>query len=172
MIALQAQTEHLKFMGIPLNGTITQFQAKLTAKGIKPNSELNKRLGVGCRAFTGTFSGEKAEFFVYYNDRTKIVYRAKAVIECMDGEKGEMKQKDFKDLLNRKYPGAFSEQGEQDGHPTFMLLLPNSQNNYLGSIGLYISNSGYSFIDTVSLHIDYTDGTNAAANENNNMDDL
>ena len=172
MIALQAQTEHLKFMGIPLNGTITQFQSKLSAKGIKPNSELNKRLAVGCRAFTGTFSGEKAGFYVYYNDRTKIVYRAKAVIDYENGERGEMKLNDFKDLLLKKYPEAVTEQGEQDGHPTFMLLLPNRQNNYLGSISLYISNSGYSFIDTVGLHIDYTDGTNAVANESNNMDDL
>ena len=39
-----AQKEHLKFMGIPLNGTITQFQNKLAAKGIKVDSKLNKNL--------------------------------------------------------------------------------------------------------------------------------
>ena len=34
-ITIHAQTEHAKFMGIPINGTITQFQQKLQAKGIQ-----------------------------------------------------------------------------------------------------------------------------------------
>ena len=34
-ILTQAQTEHMKFMGIPLNGSITAFQTKLQAKGIR-----------------------------------------------------------------------------------------------------------------------------------------
>ena len=32
-----AQAEHLKFMGIPLTGTITQFQQKLATKGVTHN---------------------------------------------------------------------------------------------------------------------------------------
>ena len=30
-----AQTEHATFMGIPINGTITQFHQKIVAKGAK-----------------------------------------------------------------------------------------------------------------------------------------
>ena len=82
-IMIQAQTEHLKFMGIPLDGSITAFQNKLQAKGIKYDAEGSRLLKVGCRCFKGTFSGEEADFYVYYNERTKIVYRAKAVIKCL-----------------------------------------------------------------------------------------
>ena len=64
-----AQKEpHLKFMGIPLDGTINQFQSKLTAKGIRVDVALNKNIGVGARAFKGTFSGKDAQVFVYYDE--------------------------------------------------------------------------------------------------------
>ena len=72
--------QHMKFMGIPLDGTITTFTTKLQAKGVKisPN---NSKSGAGCRWFVGSFFGQSAEIYVYYNPTTKIVYRAKAVIE-------------------------------------------------------------------------------------------
>ena len=88
-MCIQAQTEHLKFMGIPLTGSITAFQEKLKAKGIEYDAEGSRQIKVGCRCFKGSFSGEKANFYVYYNEKTKIVYRAKAVITCLSKEKGE-----------------------------------------------------------------------------------
>ena len=63
---MYAQTEHMKFMGIPLNGTISSFQSKLLSKGIKYDEVLSRHLGVGCRCFNGNFSGEKANIYVYY----------------------------------------------------------------------------------------------------------
>lgn len=55
----QESKEHLKFMGIELNGTIADFQTKLLAKGltISPQSKLQP---TGIRVFDGTFSGEDA----------------------------------------------------------------------------------------------------------------
>lgn len=45
-------------------------------------------IGAGCRCFGGgTFSGEEAKLYVYYNAKTKIVYRAKAVIERNSDDK-------------------------------------------------------------------------------------
>ena len=73
------QAHHLKFMCIPLNGTITQFQQKLTAKGVKHNKQTSQMIPAGVRAFNGTFAGEKADIYVYYNLSSKVVYRAKAV---------------------------------------------------------------------------------------------
>ena len=102
-IILHAQTEHLKFMGIPLNGSITAFQSKLQAKGIRYDAEGSRQLKVGCRCFKGSFSNEKADFYVYYNEKTKIVYRAKAVITCLSKEKGEDKFYSFKGMLKSKY---------------------------------------------------------------------
>lgn len=77
----QSANGHLKYMGIPITGTITQFQNKLAAKGIKYNQPMSARLDAGTRGFNGTFAGNKVTIFVYYDIRSKIVYRVKSVIE-------------------------------------------------------------------------------------------
>lgn len=172
-IMAQAQTEHLKFMGIPLNGSITAFQTKLQAKGIKYDAEGSRQLKVGCRCFKGSFSGEKANFYVYYNEKSKMVYRAKAVITCLSKEKGEEKFSSFRLMLKSKYSDGYSNDSEQDGHPSLTIIVPDSkQENDLGCVGMYISNPPYSFIDEVYLHIDYEDIANTKVNQVNNMDDL
>lgn len=71
--------EHIKFMGIPMGGTITAFQNKLQAKGLKVSVE-SARMPAGQRGYKGTFSGEQAEILIWFNPRTKIVYRGKAMI--------------------------------------------------------------------------------------------
>ena len=172
MIA-QAQTEHLKFMGIPLNGSITAFQTKLQAKGVRYDAEGSRQLQVGCRCFKGSFSGEKADFYVYYNEKTKVVYRAKAVITCLSKEMGKEKFDSFKSMLKSKYSDGIASDGEQDGHPSLSILVPDSKLvNELGYVGLYITNPPYSFMDEVYLHIDYEDIANRRVNQVNNMDDL
>ena len=54
-MCVPAQADHLKFMGIPLTGTITQFQLKLAAKGVKYDKAMSQQLPTGVRMFNGTF---------------------------------------------------------------------------------------------------------------------
>lgn len=77
LMSITAAAQHMKFMGIPLNGTIAQFTTKLQSKGITI-SPTNKYSGAGCRYFSGSFFGKRAEFYVYYIPSSKLVYRAKA----------------------------------------------------------------------------------------------
>ena len=173
LLSSHAQTEHLKFMGIPLDGSISAFQTKLQAKGIKYDAEGSRQIKVGCRCFKGSFSGEDASFYVYYNEKTKVVYRAKAVITCISKEKGEDKFDLFRSMLKSKYSEGFASDSEQDGHPSFTILVPDSkQEKELGFVGMYFSNPPYSFMDEVYLHIDYEDIANKRVNQVNNMDDL
>lgn len=80
-IASFAQSNvHIKFMGIPVTGTIAQFQAKLVAKGCTYNKVASASISNGTRAFKGTFVGNKVDIYVYYDTNTKIVYRTKAVV--------------------------------------------------------------------------------------------
>lgn len=80
-IASFAQSNvHIKFMGIPITGTIAQFQAKLVAKGCTYNKVASASISNGTRAFKGTFVGNKVDIYVYYDTNTKIVYRTKAVV--------------------------------------------------------------------------------------------
>lgn len=58
-----AQNEHLKFMGIPLDGTIDAFQKKLEAKGVKYDKIISNSIPIGVRGFKGRFAGEDAEIF-------------------------------------------------------------------------------------------------------------
>ena len=168
-----AQTEHLKFMGIPLNGSIDAFQTKLQAKGIKYDAKGSIQLKVGCRCFKGTFSGEKADFYVYYNEKSKIVYRAKAVISCINKEKGEEKFYSFRSMLKSKYSDSVASDDEQDGHPSFSIIVTDSKiERTMGYVGMYITNPPYTFMDEVYLHIDYEDVANKRENQSNNMDDL
>lgn len=172
-LTMQAQKEHLKFMGIPLNGTITTFQTKLQSKGIKYNAKMSAEIKDPCRAFQGVFSGYDATIFVYYNEKTKVVYRAKAVIKYNDKETGESKFSDFKYKLKTKYANAYSYDGEQNDHPSLNMSVPDSkEERYIGTIDLYFTNPQYSFMDEVYLHIDYTDTPNKRVNEKNNLDDL
>lgn len=167
-IAIHAQAKHLKFMGIPLNGTITQFQAKLATKGIAPNNRINQQIPVGGRIFNGTFSGEKASIFVYYNTKSKIVYRAKAVIDYSDSEMVKDKLEYYKELLTRKYTNRADENFEKDGYPAYTLYIGDDEGDFLGTISLYISTYDYEYC----LHIDYEDDINTGLNTSENMDDL
>lgn len=169
-ISINAQTEHVKFMGIPLNGTITQFQQKLQAKGVRYDQVGSREIGSGIRKFTGNFAGMESEIYVYYDDKTKIVYRAKAVIQFSELNHAKSKLEDYKYMLKEKYLSFLSEEGEQDGYPTFLISIADSNyNDIIGNVSLYMSDylSYYYF-----LHIDYYDSANYNKHENKVMDDL
>ena len=105
-LGVMAQTQHMKFMGIPLDGTISAFHQKLVAKGCKHDVEVSNALGAGSRVFIGTFFGEKADIHVYYNAKTKVVYRAKACIERSSEDDIFRKYNEVKSALEEKYPDA------------------------------------------------------------------
>lgn len=165
-LGVMAQTQHMKFMGIPLDGTISAFHQKLVAKGCKPNVEYNKTAPVGARLFIGTFFGEKANIFVYYNAKTKVVYRAKACIQCSSEHDIIWKYNEVKSALEEKYPNAYMSNSEEYGY--------DSVNFYTdqGLIVLYV----YKYDDysetPYSLQIDYFDDVNFKKNENSKMNDL
>lgn len=165
-LGVMAQTQHMKFMGIPLNGTISAFHQKLVAKGCKPNVEYNKTSPVGCRVFIGTFFGEKAEVYVYYNAKTKVVYRAKACILRSSEDDIIREYNEVKSALEEKYPDAYMVKDEYNGYESMHFCTAQ------GEIDLYVSKyDGYSE-NPYSLHIDYIDEVNDKKNENSKMNDL
>lgn len=72
-VTMQGQT-HMKFMGIPLDGTVESFSQKLKAKGINYDAVASKKLSPGAKLYRGTFMGEKAQFVVMFNAKNRIVY--------------------------------------------------------------------------------------------------
>jgi hypothetical protein len=171
LTANSQEQSHMTFMGIPLTGTITQFQAKLAAKGVAYDATTSRSLDVGTRFFKGTFSGKKASIYVYYNEKSKVVYRAKAVISSTDNDVFENNYNYFVNMLSQKYYDAEVNKGTQNNHETVTYLVPNDETalyKYLGTIDVYrTSEYPYQY-----LHIDYTDTVNRIKNNTRNMDDL
>lgn len=168
-LVCQAQTEHMKFMGILLDGTITQFQNKLHAKGYSPNAKLNPHLEAGTRAFTGgTFIGKKADIAVYYDASTKIVHGAKALFEDYTESKAKDEIVYLKELLQKKYPDDVLLDDSKNDLPCFTIITD------LGSVYVYARKnedlSGYPYHFTV--HIEYTDHENLKKHDKSIMDDL
>ena len=73
--------QHLSFEGIPIDGSIENFQAKLASKGIKRDAIASRELPKGQRVFTGKFKGYNSTMTVYYNRKTRLVYKVKSVID-------------------------------------------------------------------------------------------
>lgn len=177
ILAVCVNAQHLKFMGIPLDGSIDNFQAKLTAKGITPQKEYNATSAVGSRAFKGIFCGYEASFHTYYNVRTKVVYRSKACITSNDKDVILRRYREIKDMLDEKYISCYQD-GEQEGFDSYSLLIMKEgyfeckPENSTGTIDLYISVfdgfDGPSYI----LHIDYTDRVNDEKNQVSKSNDL
>lgn len=172
-----AQNGHLKFMGIPLNGSINEFSAKLAAKGIKISTD-SKIFPVGTRSFDGVFMGKKANIYVYYTPSTKIVYRAKACIEYENEDIIKSLYNETKSLLSDKYYG-FEDSGTHNGYEAWELFVSRYPDDKemvwfrcYGNINLYISKYTDTYPTTYTLHIDYTDQINDDKNDNAKQDDL
>lgn len=166
----QEQKEHLKFMGIELNGSISDFQTKLQTKGLTVSPQ-SKQQPTGIRVFDGTFSGEDAQIVVWYNPRTKEVYRAKAVISRYGKDLVEQLMHSMERKLDAKYGTEYKESDEvEDDH-----LQKFVQHSYLvdnGTIDLFIVSTGYSSQSNFFLHVDYKDMENFKKNTQDEMDDL
>lgn len=168
-----AQTEHMKFMGIPINGSISNFQQKLEAKGVKLDKLISPQLPVGMRVYDGVFSGERARIYVYFDEKTKTVYRAKAVIENITKGNAENKFEKFASMLKEKYINGYAKDSEQDGYPSLCIgILEANNEDFLGFVSMYMNNPRDVLDDSVFLHIDYEDEKNSQSHKNNNMDDL
>ena len=165
-LGVMAQTQHMKFMGIPLNGTISAFHQKLVAKGCKHDVEVSNAVGAGGRAFDGTFFGEKANIYVYYNAKTKVVYRAKACIDRSSEDDIIRKYNEVKSALEEKYPNAYMDKREDFGYESLSFYTDQ------GAIGLYVIKYDDVYPTEYTLHIDYTDDVNFKKNENSKMNDL
>lgn len=108
-MAASAQ-QHMKFMGIPLDGTIDNFALKLKAKGVTYNAAKSKAAGSGGRVFSGKFMGENATISVLYNPKSKIVFSAAVEIQYPTVESAHIPFINLTESLQQKYPNAKPEE--------------------------------------------------------------
>jgi hypothetical protein len=167
-LTIQAQkTEHLKFMGIPLNGSIENFQQKMIEKGCSLNTKVEKSLPKGSRAYEGTFIRKNADFVVYYDNHNNV-YSAKAYFNELTKTKCENEFNEVLNLLKAKYPGGKLVKIEDNGLKNYSIGLS------IGEIIIYMrkSENPLDFMRAYSLHIQYVDYVNSAKNDKGVLDDL
>ncbi len=169
-ISAQEKESHLAFMGIELNGKISEFQTKLLAKGLTVSPQ-SKEMPNGMRLYDGIFSGEKAEIAVWYNPRTQKVYRAKAMINRYGKDMIEQLMSKMISKLDVKYgTDVKSVNKVEDDHMHKFEQSKYSFSN--GFIGVFVVSKGYSDQSEFTLHVDYTDRENYLENTKDEMDDL
>ena len=167
-----AQNEHVKFMGIPLNGTIQQFHQKLVGKGCGHDVKTSNMLGNGARAFKGTFAGNKADIVIFYDESTKIVYRAKAIISCYGESARDSKFNDMKDLLDTKYGPLFSFKDTHEGYDSYVWsIFSEASDQLIGTVGIFVTENELGFHE-YSLHVDYYDFDNNKKHDQKRLDDI
>ena len=98
-----AQQRHLSFMGIPINGTINSFETKLKAKGVIPDTELNRSLPYGERMYNGTYIGRKCSIKVRYTAKTKTVYGIEIGFSDENQNRVNNFESDFVEGVKKKY---------------------------------------------------------------------
>lgn len=159
-MAASAQ-QHMKFMGIPLDGTIDNFALKLKAKGVTYDAAKSKTAGQGCRVFNGTFMGEKATINVAYNPKSKMVFSAAVEMQYPTVESAHIPFLDLTESLQQKYPNTTPEENRgPDGE--FIGLAFNIPDETSGnSIGFILQSlKTSSFGSGVSICLIYTDMDN------------
>lgn len=167
-----AQTDHVKFMGIPLNGTIQQFHQKLVAKGCRHDAKLSSLLSKGTRVFKGSFADKNADIFVYYDESTKIVYRAKAVIICSGDNIRDVQFEDFKNLLDTKYGTLLSNKGTKENYDAYSYPIFSETTDYMiGRVDLYVSKQEFGYHE-YTLHVDYFDDINTKKHDRKRLEDI
>lgn len=165
--------QHLKFMGIPLTGSIDNFQRKLAAKGVQPDREFNRIMPFGSRSFKGRFTGKSCTIHTYYTDN-KTVYRAKAVYSNDNEGLADQFYEEIKELLQTKYPNGLVKNSTYEGYDAFdVMVLAADGETVLGFINLYKTRHELSVISyEYAIHVDYTDYINSNAKTDEKMDDL
>lgn len=171
-MAASAQ-QHMKFMGIPLDGTIDNFALKLKAKGVTYDAAKSKAAGQGIRVFNGTFVGENAMIAVYYNSKSKIVYGAAVELQYSTVESAHTPFANLTEQLQQKYPNAkYRANRDSDGDANGVAFdIPDkTETKRIGVIlqTLNVSDSGRG----CSIWLMYTDVDNFQKNDNINNEDL
>ncbi|MCO6025841.1 hypothetical protein NG821_08325 [Prevotella cerevisiae] len=166
-IFAQAQNEHLKFNGIPLTGTIEQYQKQLISKGFKLNKFSSKySVEDGTRIFNGKFLNKKAKIAVYFDPETQIVFAAQAYYNHLNAQDAKIRLEELRKLLASKYGNnAFVEHDQSPEQPGFII------NAKEGQIYGFVQKSKGVY-HNFSTHIQYTDAINSSNHKKQFMNDL
>lgn len=144
--------EHFEFMGIPINGVISEFQKHLTEKGWKIDKVTSSTSEVGSRWFDGTFFGEKTRLLVEYCPKSKVVYRCKAIIISSDFQYIKKVSNNIALALKEKYKNATFVPADKSKNTDEASCLGDFVIKDLGAIGVCIQSDMEDYFLIISYH--------------------
>ena len=159
-----------------LKKSIDSGDQKKLAK-TRDNKVASATIPNGTRAFKGTFVGNKVDIFVYYDTKTKVVYRTKAVVSGVSKDIAEQEYSKVKNLLSQKYVSDFDDifVGTQGGKESVSFVSANDEGEINGLIDLFITQDEETWVRApyyYNLHIDYNDRINTNNHENQQLDEI
>ena len=95
----QQESEHLTFKGVPIDGSLASFTAKLKAEGFKMET-----IDGNAALMRGDFSGETCDIAIYSTENARNVYRVMVVFpETSTWASLESDYNKYKSSLTKKY---------------------------------------------------------------------
>lgn len=173
-MAASAQ-QHMKFMGIPLDGTIDNFALKLKAKGISYDAVKSKAMGPGGKFYNGTFMGEKATFMVFFNAKSRVVFGVSVEMSYTSVELAHVPFVNISEQLLKKYPKAIYEANKDSNGDTngVTFHIPNEAETERIGVIIQTLNKSQSYLkDDCTISLMYTDIENFQKSESINNEDL
>lgn len=171
-MAASAQ-QHMKFMGIPLDGTVDSFALKLKVKGVTYDAVASKAAEPGSRIFNGTFMGKNAMFIVYYNTKSKMVFGSAVIFQYSTVESAHLPFANLTESLKQKYPNAkyeVSKDPDGDANGLAFNIFNKTETKIIGLILQTLKASIHG--DGCSVCLMYTDMDNFQKSEAINNEDL
>lgn len=101
-VMLSAQ-EHIRFMGMPVDGSIKEFAQQMKRSGFKCTTK-NKKTGAWM--FKGQFTGQECDVCVTFDKATSIVNSVMVYLPVETEKEAEMHIEKFDGMLAEKYPDA------------------------------------------------------------------
>ena len=173
-VAASAQ-QHMKFMGIPLDGTVDNFALKLKAKGVTYDVNRSRALDPGGKIYNGTFMGEKATFMVFFNAKSRIVFGVSVELSYSSVELARAPFTNIAEQLLKKYPKAVYGANKDSNGDTngLTFFIPNeADTEKIGVIIQTLNNSHSPLNDDCTIRLSYTDVENFKKSEALNNEDL
>ena len=173
-LSVSAQ-EHMKFMGIPLDGTIDNFALKLKAKGITYDAAKSRAMGLGGKFYNGTFMGEKATFMVFFNAKSRIVFGVSVELSYSSVNLAHVPFVNIAEQLLKKYPKAVYEANKDSKGDTngVTFSIPNKAETERMGVIIQTLNKSQSYLkDDCTISLMYTDVENFKKSETINNEDL
>lgn len=97
-LSMQAQEEHLKFMGIPMGGSLKDFHQELVEKGLKRTIKLD----TGWQ-YEGIFAGYESTIQVLYTAKSRLVKGVGVSIKCYSEANMETISESLNNSIKSKY---------------------------------------------------------------------